>query len=92
MELSYFAIRSLPSALEGLSDLALDLRWSWSHFSDQLWEFLDREAWERTGNPYYILESVSQHKLEAASRDTSFKGRLETWLQQRREYLEDPGQ
>lgn len=91
MERSYFATRPLPKGLEGLSNLALDLRWSWSHFSDRLWEYLDSEAWERTGNPYFILESVSQHQLEAAARDAEFRARLDAWLEQRQAYLDNPG-
>lgn len=91
MERSYFITRPLPEGLEGLSDLALDLRWSWSHFSDRLWEYLDAEAWDRTGNPYFILESVSQHKLEAAAQDQPFKERLKAWLEQRQQYLDNPG-
>ena len=46
--------RHLPPQLEGLADLALDLRWTWSHSTDRLWELLDPEAWERTRNPYFI--------------------------------------
>ncbi len=59
----------MPAGLEGLNDLALDLRWTWSHFSDRLWERLDQEAWERTGNPYFILQSVPKVRLEEAARD-----------------------
>ena len=55
--------RSLPSDLEGLLDLALDLRWTWSHAADHLWKALDSEAWERTENPHSILQSVSQARL-----------------------------
>ena len=88
---SYFFNRPLPDGLEGLNELALDLRWTWSHFSDRLWERLDPEAWERTGNPYYILQSVSQARLEVAADDEDLKADLQTWLNQRTEYLNDPG-
>jgi len=91
MEHSYFATRPLPKGLEGLSDLALDLRWSWSHFSDRLWEYLDADAWDRTGNPYFILESVSQQKLESVAQDQRFREDIEAWLEQRRQYLDNPG-
>jgi len=89
--LSYFLSRPLPQGLEGLGDLALDLRWTWSHYSDRLWELLDPEAWERTGNPYYILQSVSQARLEAVANDPRFKEELGGWLGQRQRYLDDPG-
>ena len=34
----------LPEALAPLRDLALDLRWTWSHEADVLWEQIDAEA------------------------------------------------
>ncbi len=87
---SYFFNRPLPAGLEGLHDLALDLRWTWSHFSDRLWERLDPEAWERTRNPYFILQSVAQNRLEDVAQNENFRAHLQTWLNQRREYLQDP--
>lgn len=89
--LAYFFNRPLPPELEGLADLALDLRWTWSHSTDQLWEMLDPEIWERTGNPYFILQSVSQARLEEAAADDDFKEELRRWLHQRQRYLRDPG-
>jgi starch phosphorylase len=89
--LAYFFNRPLPSGLEGLADLALDLRWTWSHSTDQLWETLDPESWERTGNPYFILQSVSQARLEQVATDADFKQELQRWLTQRQQYLRDPG-
>ncbi len=88
---SYFFCRSLPPGLEGLNELALDLRWTWSHFSDRLWEQLDPEAWERTGNPYFILQSVSQARLEEAAQNPTLKHDLRMWEEQRNRYLNDPG-
>ena len=88
---SYFLNRPLPAGLEGLADLALDLRWTWSHFSDRLWERLDPEAWEQTGNPYFILQSVSKARLEEAGKDHDLKRDLQTWLKQHQEYLKEPG-
>ena len=81
----------MPAGLEGLTELALDLRWTWSHFSDRLWERLDPVVWERTGNPYFILQSVSQARLEEVAHDPTLKQDLQTWLRQRTEYREDPG-
>ena len=88
---SYFSNRPLPTGLEGLNQLALDLRWTWSHYSDRLWERLDSEAWEKTGNPYFILQSVSQAVLDEAARDENLKQELKGWLEQRQEYLSEPG-
>ena len=32
-----FLMRPLPEGLEPLTDLVLDLRWTWSHAGDALW-------------------------------------------------------
>jgi starch phosphorylase len=89
--LAYVVNRPLPPGLEGLADLALDLRWTWNHSTDRLWEVLDPETWERTGNPYYILQNISQARLEEAATDPDFKEQLRNWLTQRQRYQQDPG-
>ncbi len=88
---AYFLNRPLPPSLEGLADLALDLRWTWSHATDRLWESLDPEAWERTGNPYYILQHVSQARLDEAAADPAFQEQLQNWVIQRQAYQQTPG-
>jgi starch phosphorylase len=89
--LAYCFNRPLPPGLEGLADLALDLRWTWSHATDQLWETLDPETWEHTRNPYFILQSASQARLDQAASDSGFKQELQRWITQRQRYLHDPG-
>jgi starch phosphorylase len=45
----------LPTEIEGfdsLAELALNLRWSWNHASDEVWRQLDPEVWEITHNPH----------------------------------------
>jgi CheY-like chemotaxis protein len=44
-------VETFASALELLAELALDLRWTWSHASDALWQTLDPELWELTITP-----------------------------------------
>ena len=43
---------ALPEGLEGLAELALDLRWSWNHAADKLWKYIDPELWSMTSNPW----------------------------------------
>ncbi|MBP1774067.1 MAG: hypothetical protein H6Q86_73, partial [candidate division NC10 bacterium] len=31
--------------VEALAELALDLRWSWDHSTDDLWEAMDPDLW-----------------------------------------------
>ncbi len=59
----------LPPGLEGLVDLAMDLRWTVRQTTDKIWERLDAETWEKTKNPYLILQNVSRTRLEEAARD-----------------------
>src|SRR6516162_5723859 len=58
---------------EVLTDLALDLRWSFNHSADKLWERLDPELWALTHNPSAILRTVSRAKLETLSLDSEFQ-------------------
>jgi len=58
---------------EALTDLALDLRWSFNHSADQLWTQLDPELWEQTHNPWVLLETVSREKLQTVASDPGFQ-------------------
>ena len=82
---------NLPSGLEGLADLALDLRWTVRQTTDRIWEMLDPEAWEKTKNPYLILQNVSQARLEEAARDLSLIKEIASWQEKRSSLIENPG-
>ena len=58
---------------EALTDLALDLRWSFNHSADRLWQQLDPELWDLTHNPWVLLQTVSQEKLQRVTADPSFQ-------------------
>src|SRR5271166_3877031 len=82
--------RDLPAGLEALGELALDLRWTWSHETDGLWERVDAEAWSRTRNPWVILQDISAERLRALAADGSFVAELERLARTRQAYLEAP--
>src|ERR1700745_93139 len=66
--------RTLHTAIsDALTDLALDLRWSFNHSADQLWEQLDPELWELTHNPWVLLQTVSREKLQSVTSDPKFQ-------------------
>jgi starch phosphorylase len=44
--------------LDALTDLALDLRWSFNHSAGQVWERLDAELRELTHNPWLVLANI----------------------------------
>src|SRR5579862_6415504 len=59
--------------LDTLKDLALDLRWSFQHSTDKLWEQLDPELWELTHNPWIVLQTVSRERLRAVVATEDFR-------------------
>src|SRR5690554_107301 len=72
MPLAAYTMRALPAQLTGLIPLALDLRWSWHHGSDQLWRALDEDTWDATQNAWLVLNSASSEHLTALSEDPDF--------------------
>ena len=68
----YYFLPSLPEALAGLAELALDMRWSWNHTADRMWEYIDPELWKITSNPWLILQIISPQRLEALANDAVF--------------------
>ena len=51
----------LATNIEGfdsLVELALDMRWSWNHGTDDLWHRLDPELWGLTQNPWVVLQAA----------------------------------
>lgn len=80
--------RMLPHGLEALSEMALDMRWSWNHEADSFWERVDPELWEATGNPWLILQSVSSARLATLARDHAFMQDLRNLRESREQYLQ----
>lgn len=58
---------------DALTDLALDLRWSFNHSTDRLWQQLDPELWELTHNPWVVLQTVSRERLQSVTADPTFQ-------------------
>jgi glycogen phosphorylase len=79
-----YSLPTVPAELSGLIELALDLRWSWSHTSDVLWRRLDQELWNTTHNPWHILQTVAQTRLQEAAADPDFLKTLEQQVTARR--------
>ena len=69
--------RELPPALSALRELALDLRWTWSHEADALWARVDAELWERTRNPWTILDYVPAERAAELAADADFVAHLD---------------
>jgi starch phosphorylase len=83
----------LPPKIEGfesLAELALNLRWSWNHATDDVWRQLDPKLWEITHNPWVVLQTVSRDQIERVLADAKFRKNLEAWVQARRSALSAP--
>ncbi|WP_421998552.1 alpha-glucan family phosphorylase [Reyranella sp.] len=81
----------LPDEIAILRDLALDLRWTWSHEADALWERVDARLWHRTRNPWSVLQSASSKRLQRLAADTVFRRQLADFAKAHRAYLDRPG-
>ena len=78
----------LPTEVEGfssLTELALDMRWSWNHSADAMWRQLDPELWERTHNPWVVLQTVSREKIQQMLADPAFAKKVDALVQAKRE-------
>jgi len=85
--------RLLPADVEGfdsLAELALDLRWTWNHASDEVWRRLDPVLWELTHNPWGVLQTVSRDQIEHRSADAAFRQSVDELVRVRRQAQESP--
>ncbi len=83
----------LPADVEGfdsLAELALDLRWSWNHATDNVWRELDPALWELTHNPWAVLQTVQREKLRRVSADPAFRKTVDTLVKARRQAAKAP--
>jgi len=90
MSIQRFLPRKLPPGLEGLAELAFDLRWNARHSAAALWRAVDPALWKATENPVLIAESVSRARLDALAADNEFMGALSTEIEARTRYLQAP--
>ena len=74
----------LSSDLEGvdsLAELALDLRWSWNHSADEVWQQLDPALWDLTHNPWVVLQTVSRDQFQKVMSDPLFRKKVNALLE-----------
>jgi starch phosphorylase len=83
----------LPVEVDGfasLAELALDMRWSWSHAADEVWRQLDPAQWDLTHNPWGVLQTVARDELQRVSTDPAFRKKVDGLVQARRQSAEAP--
>jgi starch phosphorylase len=67
-----------------LAALALDVRWSWNHGTDDIWRQIDLELWEATQNPWAVLQTASPRRLQNLLADPTFRRRVDDRLDARK--------
>jgi starch phosphorylase len=75
---------------DSLAELALNMRWSWNHATDEVWRQLDPELWEITHNPWVVLQTVSRDQIARVLADPVFRKNVDGRLQARRHAMEAP--
>jgi glycogen phosphorylase len=82
-----------PREIDGydsLAELALNMRWSWNHATDEVWRQLDPKLWEITQNPWVVLQTVSRDRIKRLLADPVFRKNVDGLVQTRRQVLEAP--
>ncbi len=74
-------ILSVDVSYKELTELALDLRWSWTHATEKIWQRLGGELWDSTKNPWVVLQAVGPEKLRNLLEDSSFTQELAELVQ-----------
>lgn len=84
----------LPTGIPGvesLAELALNMRWSWNHEADELWQQLDPALWELTHNPWIVLQTVSGDQLERQLANPAFSDRINELLKLKEQLAAEQG-
>ncbi len=76
---------------DGLAALALDLSISWNQETASIWRDLDPELWERTHNPWAVLQTISREKLSVALGEPVFRQKADTLLRSKHAADQAPG-
>jgi len=87
---SYNSLHSDIDGFDSLAELALDLRWSWNHATDDVWRQLDAALWEFTQNPWVVLQTVSKDKLKTALANPVFRKQVNERLESKRQAADAP--
>ncbi|MEO6603035.1 MAG: alpha-glucan family phosphorylase, partial [Polyangiaceae bacterium] len=85
--------QGLPTDTPGfaqLAELALDMRWSWNHATDEVWRQLDAKLWDSTQNPWVVLQTVSRDQIQRAWDAATFRQNVERMLERRRRERDEP--
>ena len=78
----------LPTDIAGfdsLAELALDMRWSWNHATDEVWRRLDPVLWELTHHPWDVLQTASREKVKEVLADPAFRKEIDALVKSKKQ-------
>jgi starch phosphorylase len=82
---------TLPPELSALSDLVMNLRWSWHPDTMDLFDAVDADLWrECNGDPVRLLGAVPATRLAALAKEKRFLRRLSDAADDLSDYLTQP--
>ncbi len=79
----------IPAGVDVLTELAFNLRSSWNHRADALWEAIDPEMWRATASPWLVLQSAPRSRLQELCSRQSFRESAESLIEARRSALSE---
>jgi glycogen phosphorylase len=82
--------RARAAEPDELSELALDMSWSFNHATDDVWRRLNPELWQATRNPWVVLQSVSRQRIDSMMADARFRQLVEDLVRERRQDHDAP--
>jgi len=71
-------------------ELALDLRWTWTHEGDALWRHIDAEAWSATHNAHRVIQNLDAERVRELFQDEHFREEWSKLMARRHEYFNGP--
>ena len=89
-KLYYSLLPEDQKEVNALSELALDMRWSWDHSADEIWHQLDPELWDNTHNPWVVLQTISRERFQSVIDDPSFREKIDFLVTSRKETNASP--
>ena len=86
----YSLLSAEVDGFELLAELALDLHWTWSHATDEIWRYLDPVLWNLTHHPCDVLQTASQEKIRSLLADPAYRKKIDALVRSKRLAEETP--
>jgi len=85
----YSSLSKDSDGFDSLVELALDLQWAWSHADDEVWQQLDAELWDRTHNPWVVLQTISRDQFQKVMSNPDFREKVTKLIQSKKQVDKD---